>query len=400
MSFFSVVIFTKNRSEIIGFALESVLKQTFSDFEVIIADNDDTDATAAVVGKYQNPRIRYHRTGDLSMVDNWEAGMALARGDYVLCLTDRSALRSYALQRIKAAIELYHEEVYVWSFDTLSADFDNVWRAQTKTPQIVPSADLFDLFLTEPYNVYSVALPRGLNSCHSRALLDRIKQAEGRVFLPISPDYTLAFLTLAHCSRVVLLNEPLFLWGYEQFSNGGGLYGNSETFMRCMRDMNLADQELFNEVPIKTTGIHNVVCNDLLKLRRHNAELPGLDLPSYFVVCRREFDERLSPDDPIYAEKIAAWNDALAKQSPEVIAAVNLALDASPERDQVVWYRTIWRVLYNSAIARGARSRLASRETLPRFENILQAMSWIEGQPSVIPRPAPRREAATPQSTN
>src|SRR5688500_2786357 len=81
---FSIVIFTKNRSDLIGFALESVLNQTFPDFEVIIADNDDTDATAKVLSTYQDSRIRYLRTGSLSMIDNWEAGVSLACGEYVL----------------------------------------------------------------------------------------------------------------------------------------------------------------------------------------------------------------------------------------------------------------------------------------------------------------------------
>lgn len=375
---FSIVIFTKNRSDLIGFALESVLNQTFPDFEVIIADNDDTDATAKVLSRYEDSRIRYQRTGSLSMIDNWEAGVSLASGEFVLSLTDRSAFRSYALEKVNAAIERYRQDVYIWSFNYLSESLDAIFSADTKPSEVVSSNTLLEIFLTQPYAIYSAKLPRGLNSCQSRALLDEIKRRNGRFFLPISPDYTLAFITLAHRSQVVLLNEPLFLWGYGQLSTGGGLYRNSDTRKRFLHDAGLAEDELISEVPIKTNGIHNCICNDLLKLRRQYPELPSLDLVSYFLSCRSEIEQWLIPGDPRYAEKMAAWSDALAKQSPETIAAVQTS-------EHLVWYRKVWRAFYNSSIA-NTRKR-TEKQHFPQFENILEATRWIEDQEAASTEP-------------
>jgi glycosyltransferase involved in cell wall biosynthesis len=42
----SILLPTKNRSGTLPWAIASLLQQTFTDFEVIIADNDDTSATA------------------------------------------------------------------------------------------------------------------------------------------------------------------------------------------------------------------------------------------------------------------------------------------------------------------------------------------------------------------
>ena len=57
----SIIIPTYNRSHIIGRALQSVLNQTYRDFEVIVADDGSTDGTEAVVKEFNDERIRYIR---------------------------------------------------------------------------------------------------------------------------------------------------------------------------------------------------------------------------------------------------------------------------------------------------------------------------------------------------
>lgn len=57
----SVVIPTYNRGRVIGRAIESVLQQTFSDFELIIVDDGSTDNSCEIVGLYDDSRIRLIR---------------------------------------------------------------------------------------------------------------------------------------------------------------------------------------------------------------------------------------------------------------------------------------------------------------------------------------------------
>lgn len=85
----SVVIPTYNRSAFLNQAIRSVLAQTFSAFELVVADNASTDDTASIVASFADPRIRYfqhdHNRG---MVPNWNAGMAQTRGRSVALLED------------------------------------------------------------------------------------------------------------------------------------------------------------------------------------------------------------------------------------------------------------------------------------------------------------------------
>jgi glycosyltransferase involved in cell wall biosynthesis len=66
-------------------SLDSILAQTFSDFELIISDNASTDGTREICQAYldRDPRIRYHcNDSNLGAVKNFNITFELARGKY------------------------------------------------------------------------------------------------------------------------------------------------------------------------------------------------------------------------------------------------------------------------------------------------------------------------------
>jgi glycosyltransferase involved in cell wall biosynthesis len=69
----------------------SVLRQTFSDWELVIVDNASTDRTMDVLAKINDPRIRvYSNEKNIGAVPNFNRAVSLARGKYikVLCSDD------------------------------------------------------------------------------------------------------------------------------------------------------------------------------------------------------------------------------------------------------------------------------------------------------------------------
>jgi glycosyltransferase involved in cell wall biosynthesis len=80
----SVVIPTYNRADMIGRAVQSVLDQTFLDFEILVIDDASTDGTESLVRSFQDPRIVYVRldeNGGNAVARN--AGVRRARGRYI-----------------------------------------------------------------------------------------------------------------------------------------------------------------------------------------------------------------------------------------------------------------------------------------------------------------------------
>ncbi|MDU1892723.1 MAG: glycosyltransferase family 2 protein [Dysgonomonas sp.] len=67
--------------------LDSVLIQTFSDYEVIITDDSPNDELERLVTTYQDERIRYIRNKpSLGSPANWNKGLEMAGGDYIKIL--------------------------------------------------------------------------------------------------------------------------------------------------------------------------------------------------------------------------------------------------------------------------------------------------------------------------
>lgn len=65
-------------------ALESVLGQSFSDFEFLIIDDASSDHTVEIVESYRDPRIRLiHNTRNLGLTASLNKGIELARGRYI-----------------------------------------------------------------------------------------------------------------------------------------------------------------------------------------------------------------------------------------------------------------------------------------------------------------------------
>ena len=108
---FSVIIPTFNRSDLLPYAIRSVLKQTFGDFEIVVCDNASTDDTRHVVGQFDDPRVRYLRTPrHFVIADNWEVARSHAVGTLLLMLSDDDALAAIALERFAEAFNRDHAD--------------------------------------------------------------------------------------------------------------------------------------------------------------------------------------------------------------------------------------------------------------------------------------------------
>jgi glycosyltransferase involved in cell wall biosynthesis len=65
-------------------AVDSILRQTFSDFEFIIIDDCSTDRTAEILATYTDPRIRLSRNDEnLGLTRSLNKGLDAARGEYI-----------------------------------------------------------------------------------------------------------------------------------------------------------------------------------------------------------------------------------------------------------------------------------------------------------------------------
>ena len=80
----SIILPTYNRAHMVGNAIESVLAQSYTEFELLIIDDGSTDHTEQVVASYNDKRISYYRmqeNGGQSKARN--CGIQMAKYDYL-----------------------------------------------------------------------------------------------------------------------------------------------------------------------------------------------------------------------------------------------------------------------------------------------------------------------------
>ena len=81
----SVIMPAYNSEKYIAEAIESVLKQTYSDFEFIIIDDGSIDSTADIIQKYADNRIRFLKNEtNAGIVYTLNKGIAAAHGEYII----------------------------------------------------------------------------------------------------------------------------------------------------------------------------------------------------------------------------------------------------------------------------------------------------------------------------
>ena len=82
----SIIIPTFNSGAVLGRALDSIVGQTFTDWEVLIMDGVSTDNTLDVAKSYNNSRIHIYSESDKGIYDAMNKGIKKAQGEWLYFL--------------------------------------------------------------------------------------------------------------------------------------------------------------------------------------------------------------------------------------------------------------------------------------------------------------------------
>src|SRR6266487_1510099 len=90
---FSILLPTHDRIEYLRYAVESVLRQDWSDWELVVSDNCSTGDIKQYLDSLSDARIKYYRSDTfLSVTDNWNRSLYCSSGEYVIMLGDDDCL--------------------------------------------------------------------------------------------------------------------------------------------------------------------------------------------------------------------------------------------------------------------------------------------------------------------
>jgi glycosyltransferase involved in cell wall biosynthesis len=117
-----VVIPTWNRAELIRRAVDSVLAQTFADFEIIVVDDGSDDGTPAELKRITDPRVRLLRLDHEGVSAARNAGVRAATGAYVAFLDSDDEAYPPWLERLAEGLRRSAADVAVSGAVTIDPD--------------------------------------------------------------------------------------------------------------------------------------------------------------------------------------------------------------------------------------------------------------------------------------
>ena len=195
----SVIIPCFNYGEYIEDAIDSVLNQTFQDFEIIVVDGGSNDKnTITKLKSLQKSKTRiYYRKGRHLVGSNRNFGIKKSKGKYICCLDADDKIKPTYLEKALFLLEVYGHDIVSTSVQCFG-NSNEVWRInQSPTlEQIVQTNQISTVA------VFSKEIWKQASGYHDYGI--------GESY--ISEDWDIWVRMIATGARVVNIFEPLMLY--------------------------------------------------------------------------------------------------------------------------------------------------------------------------------------------
>lgn len=109
------------KAQFLAECIDSVLAQTYNNFELIIVNDASPQDLDSIMANYDDPRIRYYKNkvgfGAENVVGNWNKCLEYSTGDYIICMGDDDRLLPNCLEEYAMMINKYPQlgVFHAWS---------------------------------------------------------------------------------------------------------------------------------------------------------------------------------------------------------------------------------------------------------------------------------------------
>lgn len=234
--FLSFVLPTRDRPELLEKCLQYLALQEGDNFEVIVSDNSVLRPCKNVVSPFLNDgRFTYLRPEKpLSMPDNWDFAIEHAKGQYITVINEKFLFHPRATATLqKLAEDFESPDVLSWQFEHFLM-LDGAKQCGSYHPLMKPvTPSVYDALeelqrrfdFLEPLFGRSTQEKISFGKIYSgavhRKIIEKVRDSYGRVFVPMSPDFTSMACFLNFSERCVDVGRSLMMVvAGENISNG------------------------------------------------------------------------------------------------------------------------------------------------------------------------------------
>jgi glycosyltransferase involved in cell wall biosynthesis len=222
--FFSVIIPSYNHGNFIEKSINSVLKQTFKNYEIIIIDNYSTDSTNDILNKYKNKIVfkKIHNLGIIAKSRN--LGIKISKGKWICFLDSDDEWFSDKLKIVYEQISINPAQVICNNEIIIKGSSKYFYRYG-------PFKDLFYKYLIINGNCISTS-----GSCVDKnfILTKKINFIEKKEFITVE-DYDF-FLNLANFNaKFIFLNKFLGKRNVHNYSNSSNYKFHRNSLLNLLK---------------------------------------------------------------------------------------------------------------------------------------------------------------------
>ena len=207
----SIIIPVYNKESAVSSCLDSIIAQTFRDFECILVDDGSTDNSGAICDEYakKDPRFKpiHKKNGGVSSARN--TGIQAAQGPFLIFCDSDDTIPPNALERLLFPLSSFEGDMVVGDFDMVSIDPDkNIVRREKSYQRAYCEAEIANT--TALYEFF--CNNNMLSSCGKlyRRQIISDHQLRFDTNLIVLEDYAFVLDYLAHCQKICMIPEVVY----------------------------------------------------------------------------------------------------------------------------------------------------------------------------------------------
>lgn len=217
---FSILIPVYNADEYIRKCLDSIINQSFGDFEVVLLDDGSTDGSNMVMKEYANidSRFRIYEQDNKGIFSARYFLMQKAKGNYVIFCDADDWLRQDALEIINNILVKFQADLVLFNHYKVSTKKNE--EVITEEPFIKGKSEFVDKKFIVKQLLTSFSLNQLWNKTVKRELID-VKKYKDYLHIIHGEDLIISLPWLFTASKVYYLRDSLYF--YRRSDNGTSL---------------------------------------------------------------------------------------------------------------------------------------------------------------------------------
>ena len=239
MKFISIIVPVYNTASLVTRCLQSILKQTYKNFEIIIVDDGSTDGSDEICKEITKKdwRIKYIRINNSGVSVARNMGIEQAKGDFLLFIDSDDYIDNYLLEKIIFCQEKYNCDVVKFSATISNEDNCDIFT-NNEDIEIYTSQDALKEYFYGDGTKIKVQIWSGL---YKKELFEDIRFPVGKIY----EDGYVTPKILARSSKIVFLDYP----GYVYYMREGSYMHST------LSNEKIAAYDLYKD-------IYPIVCNN------------------------------------------------------------------------------------------------------------------------------------------